>query len=371
MKLLLAFTSFLCTVNCFAQQPQKTRNIFVITTDGFRWQEIFQGADSALLSNPAFVLDTTLSKQMFWDSSIALRRQKLMPFLWNVLSKQGQLYGNRSLDNKVNVKNFYKISYPGYNEIFSGYADIIPIFNKPVNNRNSNVLQYLNKQADFKGKVVAFSSWNIMPYILNEKHCGFSVNSGYELLSGHDELSGLIDTLQNTIPKNKTRNDQLTYLSAKNYVEQNHPKVMFLGLGETDEFAHEGRYDMYLQKAAAVDKMIADLWYFIQTDPFYKDNTTLVITTDHGRGNSYKTWRTHGFWAKGSGDVWLALIGPDIAPEGEMDNKQQIWQKQIASTVAFLVGANFTAKHPVANHIVIPSGNKAGNIFLAAANPKL
>jgi len=60
--------------------------------------------------------------------------------------------------------------------------------------------------------------------------------------------------------------------------------MVFLGLGETDEFAHQGRYDQYLQKAHQFDQMIAELWYFVQTDPFYKDNTIFLITTDHGGG---------------------------------------------------------------------------------------
>ena len=346
----------LCVLFCLYcnAQPQKKRNIFIITTDGFRWEEVFNGADSTLISNTETVKDTLLTKQMFWDATTALRRQKLLPFFWNVLSKQGNIYGNRQLNNKVNVKNIYKISYPGYNEMLTGFADPLPILNWPIANKNSNVLEYLNKQEGYKGKVVAFSSWNIMPYIFNEKRSGFSVNSGYELLDDKVELRNEINTVQKNAHQSKTRNDQLTYLSAKEYIERNHPKVLFLGLGETDEYAHHGEYDMYLQKAAAFDKMIADLWYYIQTDPFYKDNTTLIITTDHGRGKGSNTWRGHGFWVKGSGNAWLAIIGPDILPQGEVNSPQQIWQRQIASTIAVLAGENFSAQHPVAKSFIIP-----------------
>ena len=339
--------------------------MFIITTDGFRWEEIFKGADSSLLGNTAFVKDTALTKQMFWDSTIALRRQKLMPFFWNVIAKEGLLFGNRLFDNKVNVKNFYKISYPGYNEIFTGFADPMPVFNRPVPNKNTNVLEYLNKQPAFKGKVVAFSSWSVMPFILNEVRSGFSVNSGYEMLDDTDNLSNMIDTVQKNAAQSKTRNDMLTYLSAKEYIEANHPKILFLGFGETDEDAHHGRYDMYLQKAASVDKIIADLWYYIQTDPFYKDNTTLIITTDHGRGKGSPGWRGHGFWVSGSGEAWLAMLGPDIPPQGEMKGPQQIWQKQIAATVALLAGEHFTAKHRVAAPVIIPPvPDKSSGVYL-------
>lgn len=355
MKFAALLICSLFFIYCPAQQA---KNIFIVTTDGFRWEEVFNGADSSLISDTGFVKDILLTKQMYWDANLVNRRQKLMPFLWNVVAKQGQIYGNRTYHNNVNVKNFYKISYPGYNEILTGYADLKPMLNFAVQNKNTNVLEYLNTQQSFKGKVVAFSSWNLMPFILNEKRSGFPVNSGYEMLEDTNETSKSIDTVQtHTTLKGHTRNDELTYLSAKQYIENNHPKAVFLGLGETDETAHNGQYDNYLQKAAAVDKMIADLWYFIQTDPFYKNNTTLIITTDHGRGKTGAAWRNHGFWIKGSGEVWLAMLGPSIAAEGEMKTTQQIWQKQIASTIAQLVGESFEADHKIAGAINIPYPN--------------
>jgi arylsulfatase A-like enzyme len=112
-------------------------------------------------------------------------------------------------------------------------------------------------------------------------------------------------------------------------------------LGETDEFAHSSRYDAYLQQATMVDKMIADLWYYVQTDPFYKDNTTFIITTDHGRGSNPNTWKTHNLFIKGSGESWLAMIGPGIHPDGEMDNDQQIYSNQLVATIAQLLGKKF------------------------------
>jgi hypothetical protein len=337
------------------QTPDQHRNIFIITTDGFRWEELFTGADSSLLSDARYVKDIPLTREMFWDNILAVRRQKLMPFFWNVISKQGQLYGNRLLNNKVDVKNVYKISYPGYNEILTGFADPNPNFNSAVLNRNTNLLEYLNQQPAFRGSVVAFSSWNLIPYILNEQRGGFPVNSGYEQLDAADLAARQIDSVQaNQTEKGRTRHDLLTYLSARQFIEAHHPKAMFLSFGETDECAHLGRYDLYLQKAASFDKMLADLWYYLQTDPFYKGNTTLIITTDHGRGKKGSAWRTHGFWVKGSGQVWLAMLGPDILPRGEMAAASQIWQRQIASTAAVLAGTVFVPGHRVGLPIHLP-----------------
>ncbi|MEJ7587790.1 MAG: hypothetical protein WKI04_09555 [Ferruginibacter sp.] len=355
MKPALLFICFVLCIKSFSQDQKKSRNIFIITTDGFRWEELFQGADKELVCNNKFVKDTGLTKDLFWDTTADLRRKKLMPFFWNVIAKRGQIYGNRQLASKVNVKNLYKISYPGYGEIFTGLADLKPILNWPVLKRNTSIFEYLNAQPSFEGKVVAFTSWSIMPFILNEPRCRFSVNSGYEMLNYQNEGGDVIDSLQKMVyRKGKTRQDQLTYLSAKEYIEQFRPKALFLGLGETDEYAHDGHYDMYLQKAAAVDKMIADLWYYLQTDPFYKDNTTLIITTDHGRGKKGAAWRRHGFWVRGSGEVWLAILGPEILPFGEMTATPQIWQKQIAATAALLVGEHFKPSFHSGSPISIP-----------------
>lgn len=354
MKLFITCFSILFCVTVTAQTADSARNIFIITTDGFRWQEIFNGADSVILSDSRYVQDTALAKQMYWASTPEVRRQKLMPFLWSVIATQGQLYGNRAFENQVNVKNFYKISYPGYNEIFTGYADPRFVPNSPVANRNINVLEYINQQKAYKDQVVTFSSWNVMPYILNEERSGLLINAGYEALEDTTSPTNqLINEVQDQVDhKDHTRHDLLTYASAREYITQHHPKVLFLSLGETDEHAHHGEYDLYLQKASDVDHMIASLWYQVQTDPFYRNNTTFIITTDHGRGRGANNWKTHGFWIKGSGETWIAMLGAGITPGGEMKTAQQLWQKQIAATIARLTGVSFDNQHTAAAPIV-------------------
>lgn len=356
MKTLLVICFCLACLDSFSQSNISAGNVFIITTDGFRWQEVFRGADSLLIRDTAYVKDTGLICQQFWSADIEERRRKLLPFFWSVIAQNGRLSGNRSYGNEVNVANLYKISYPGYNEMLTGFADRKFIPNLSVRNRNTNILEYLNSTEKYSGKVAAFSSWNVMPFILNEEKTGIPVNSGYELLEeGEDTLNTLINEVQqNVVHKGHTRYDLLTYASAKNYIEEKHPKVVFIGLGETDEFAHQGRYDQYLQKAHQVDRIIAELWYYVQTDPFYKNNTTFIITTDHGRGSKTAKWLTHGFWVKGSGETWMAMIGQGIAPDGERKEKEKLYQKQIASTVSVLLGENFHADdHPVANPLIL------------------
>ena len=149
-----------------ATTASASENLFVIITDGFRWQEVFNGADSLLINDETFTADTATLKSMYWADTKEERRKRLMPFFWNIIANKGQLIGNRDLKNKMNVANIYSVSYPGYNEIFTGYADPKIHTNKSIQNRNTNILEFLNDKPLFKDKVVAFTSWSIFPQIL-------------------------------------------------------------------------------------------------------------------------------------------------------------------------------------------------------------
>lgn len=331
------------------------KNLFIITIDDFRWQEIFNGADSSIINDERYTPDTSTMKMMYWAATPQERRKKLMPFFWNVLESRGQIYGNRSLRNKVNTSNFYSLSYPGYNEIFTGNTDIAVASNDKKINPNKNVLEYLNHETNYKGDVVAFTSWNVFPFILNKMRSGITMNSGYQNLETSNMTQSLVNKVENDAVYNKTetRHDQLTFITAKEYISKFQPAIVYLGFGETDEMAHTGRYDLYLEKAAAIDKMIGELWHWAQSDPAYKDNTTFIITTDHGRGRSSSKWPDHGLFVNGSSQTWLGLIGPNITPLGEMKNDEQLYQKQIAQTIANLVGENFKSNKSIAPAIAL------------------
>lgn len=201
-------------------------NIIIITIDGFRWQEIFNGADSLLISDETFTPDTATIKMLYWGHSPEERRKRLMPFFWNILAAKGQLYGNRKFDNKVNTENFYSISYPGYNEIFTGNADVNIASNKKNKNPNINVLEYLDRKPSFRGKVAAFTSWDVFPYILNADRNDMVINSGYTTMEENNSAEQHIITKvqqEAVCEKTATRHDQLTFLTAKEYLQKNNP----------------------------------------------------------------------------------------------------------------------------------------------------
>ena len=353
MKLLLSLVLCLFAISSKAQLNQSAPNIFIITTDGFRWQEIFNGADSLIINNPAYVKDTGLLKEMYWDNDLNERRKMLMPFVWKTLLKTGSLYGNRNYENKVTVANAYRFSYAGYNEILTGFADPAIISNRKKINQNENLLEFLNAQPAYKNKVAAFASWNLFEYILNKKQAGFYLNSGYQPIT-HDSLSAT-ELLANAVQANafnnqqSTRNDMLTFVTAKEYIQNQHPKIVFISFGETDEYAHGGNYDGYLQSAHLFDEYLAQLWYLVNKDPFYKNNSSFIITTDHGRGQKEATRVRHGLFTPGSSSSWLMTAGKGLLPKGELKNKDEIFNDQLAQTIAMMLGYHFDPSHAVAD----------------------
>jgi hypothetical protein len=321
-----------------------TSNIFIITIDGYRWQELFNGADSNIVANEKYTIDAETIENLYGGNSIQERRKKLMPFIWSIVSKKGQLYGNRNFDNNVNVSNPYAISYAGYSEMFTGNVDLRILNNNKNTNSHKNIFEYLNNKAAYKGRIALFTSWDVFPFILNEKGCGIEINSGYENVQQENNYAKhALNIVQSKLAEKKehTREDMLTFIAAKEYLLEHKPKIFYLGLGETDEYAHKGNYDMYLQKANETDKIISELWHFAQTTEGYKNNTTFIITTDHGRGKNQNSWTSHGTFTKGSSQTWLALLGKNIAPLGEVKAEGQLFQKQLAQTIATLLGEEF------------------------------
>lgn len=343
------YTLFLSVIILNVRAQHKTENVFIITLDGFRWQELYTGADQNLIGDKDYVENTKELSELFWRETPKERRETLMPFFWNTIAKEGQLLGNRELGSLVNCTNNMWFSYPGYNEILTGKADDERInSNAKIPNPNETILEFANKQAGFEGKVAAFGSWDVFPSIINRERSGIPINAGFEK-SVDEPLSEreiFLNRLQDEIPGpwGGVRLDAFTHHFAMEYVKKHAPRLLYISYGETDDFAHDGEYDHYLKSARQTDEFIKELWAYIQSTPQYKDKTTLIITTDHGRGTEPKDkWRGHGKDIHNAGQIWMAAIGPDTPAKGEVKSGQY-YQNQVAPTVAELLGLDYKLK---------------------------
>lgn len=351
---LLALICFAGLLTAAAVQAQrKTENVILVMTDGLRWQEVFTGAEEALMNKEnGGVADVEALRQAFWRDTPQLRREILMPFFWGVIAKQGQIFGNRNLNSSATLTNGKNFSYPGYNETLTGFADDRIDSNAKRPNPNVTVFEWLNKMPRYRGKVAAFAAWDVFPFIFNRDRCGFLVNAGYEPLTEGRTTPQveLLNRLKQETPRKWGGEpyDSFTFYTALEYLKQNKPRVFFLSLGETDEWAHEGRYDEYLASAQRFDSYLKQLWDTLQSMPQYRNKTTLLVATDHGRGDAPQGWRHHAAAIPGSENVWIAVIGPDTPALGERSRTAPVTQSQLAATLAAFLGEDYHASEPKA-----------------------
>lgn len=314
------------------------RRLILVTMDGTRWQDLFRGPDAALVADRRFTdPDLKETVEAAWmtgpDHGAALA-----PFLHGLPARGGVLVGNRDRGECVAVTNPMWFSYPGYNEILTGRPDPAITSNDKVWNRNVTFLEWLNRQPGFAGKVAAIGTWDVFPYIINAPRSGIPVNAAF---------AGRFPT------------DTLTMRLALDALRVDKPRVLYVGLGDTDELAHVGDYDQYLTAINRDDDFLGELWRTVQADPDYRGRTTLIVTTDHGRGAAPgAAWTEHGSAASvaldpqgftipdkagfpGSEQIWLAAIGPGIAPAP--GGSACLTQNRIAATALTALGQDWQA----------------------------
>ena len=353
---ILALCTLLTSIANAQTNPKPlAKNIIIVTLDGMRWQEVFNGMDTSIADQKQFIHDdSAYTFHTYWDESPDIRRKKLFPFLWSAFVQSGRLYGNRNLENNVNVANPYFFSYPGYHEIFTGFADTAVNSNDYPPNPHLTLLAYLAKQNDFKGRVAAFGSWEAYSRILDAAHCGFPVAAGFKLygfsqFSAGEKLVNKMRADSYSPDPEEGCMDVFTQYGAMEYLKANKPRVLYIAFLETDAWAHEANYRNYLDAAHHADSWLKELWETIQSDPFYRGNTALLVTTDHGRGLGNK-WTSHGGNPVAS-QIWFGLICPGLPQMGEMKGPQQLYQQQLAQTIAGLLGQVYRAPHPIGNAI--------------------
>lgn len=332
----------------------KMRNVVLIVSDGLRWQEIFTGADAMLLNEKDGGIwdDANRLRRDYWRDDVSERRTALFPFLWNVVAKQGQIFGSQAKGSVAHVTNGLAFSYPGYNEMLTGHPDPRIDSNEFGVNPNLTVFEWLNRFPEFRGKVAVYGTWSVFADIFNEKRSGLVIQAGWDLPAKGKLTSS--QELLNRLYRTTTRlddddvYDSFLQVPLLEYVRSSHPRVLFVGYGETDNWAHSGRYDLVLESAHQFDRFVEELWSTMQSIPEYRDQTTFIITTDHGRGSGLVDWKEHGVDQKGSENIWIAVLGPDTPALGERASIAPVEQAQIAATVAALLGKDYVKDVPAA-----------------------
>jgi len=346
MRLLFPAVGLVCLA-C-AAAPRETRNIILITADGLRWQDLFGGMDPMLKDQKSAGMEGGAAlKAKLWRDTPKDRRKALMPFFWGTLAPKGVVLGNVNKRSSVRVTNAYRVSYPGYAEILTGRAQDVAIRgNDAVRNPAPTVLEFLRGKLGLPTSQVAlFGSWEMFQLIGEHQPGSIVINAGYRNYDGPHNSARMheLSALQFEVlsPWTEERHDYITFEMALEYLRTAKPRVLHIAFDETDDWAHDKRYNRVLDAIGYLDGCLRKLWQAVDDSPEYRGKTTLVVTSDHGRGGTLADWNSHGKDVPGAEQIWIAVIGPDTPARGEVENSGEVFQRDIAPTILDLMGIDY------------------------------
>jgi hypothetical protein len=109
--------------------------------------------------------------------------------------------------------------------------------------------------------------------------------------------------------------DELSLYIVRQLIRQVAPSFLWITMHDID-VAHAGAYSLYIEGIQRTDRLCAELWKVLETEPEYSGKTTLLVLPDFGRdadedagGNGFQHHRTGDAAAR---TTWLMVIGPDV-----------------------------------------------------------
>jgi hypothetical protein len=272
-----------------ASGAYRTRHVFVVSIDGLRGTEAFDAPDPALF----------------------------IPKMYNELRPQGSLYRNF-------LNLFATWTTPGNHTIVDGCWEVTPNSEGLRNFRPScpTIFEYYRRA---NPQVPQEKVWAVV----GKSNCD-RIHYSWHPMYGEGLAASLDPSLQHD------RSDEATWSAMQRVMEEHHPSLVFLHLGEVDHAGHLN-WGWYLSAIRDADQIVYDLWQKIQSDPYYRDQTTMLVTTDHGRhDDEHGGFMSHGGISEGDKRLFLLAIGPDIEAGAEFTQLRQ--QTDVCPTVGELLG---------------------------------
>jgi len=281
-----------------------TSPVVLVTIDGARWQEIFEGSD------------TSLSHAPFRPS------RELVPNLDRLTRERGAAIGapGRGLI-RATGPNF--VSLPGYTEILTGRA---PIGCQDNTCATIAVPTFLDEAHASGAKVAAFGSWEMLDRAVSSRPGSFPVSVGRTANESEIDPWPGADNF---------RPDRLTAELALHHLAIEQPDVLYVGLGEPDEYGHRNDYAGYLGALSYADAFVGRLLDTLDHMGPRGSRTHVVVTADHGRARDFKG---HGGNYPESARVWLVATGPSIVARGRVASARERHLADITPTLRSLAG---------------------------------
>lgn len=275
--------------------------VVIVTIDGVRWQEVFQGSDRKL-STSGYVPARAIFKN-----------------LHELGTSRGAFIGAPG-QGTIAASGPNYLSLPGYNELLSGRAPACE-----DNDCARTTLPSILDEARAAGaKVAAFASWEKLDLAATAtpgsfvSSCGRGGDPAIDPWPGHGDY----------------RPDRLTAEAALAYYAAEKPDVFFLGLGDPDEHAHQNDYQGYLAALRHADMIIGRLVALLDSMGERGQSTTVIVTADHGRSHEF---HNHGKMPE-SARIWAVAAGPRFVARGPVISPYPRRLADIAPTLRVVLG---------------------------------
>lgn len=279
---IFSLSTLLSSTAALAAQSAPTGNVILITLDGVRYREIFKGVR---MEKKAGVKKGT----------------SLIPDVEKIVSEHGFAFGNKwkkswaKTRTPMVISNKIALSQPGYTSILSGVFEEKCRENGCPNTPHETVIDRLILKEGVPAKKVAtFASWDLIDRVLEkgQQTAIRSIEFG-PVLGLNAQESAPFDAIQTQAMADRptrwggSRFDKYTYEMGMLYLKTYQPKFMYMMFVEPDEYAHKEDYPGYLQSIRDFNTRFALLVDTLKSMGSYGADTSIVVTTDHGRGRGF------------------------------------------------------------------------------------
>ncbi len=306
--------------------------VVVVALDGVRWQEVFEGVDPKLARAhklPPNEIDSA---------------DELMPNLHHVIANGGSAIGAPGHGEPMRASGPNYISLPGYVEMLTGRPSACQSNDCPSTDQPTIADELAERAGGWAGDVAVIASWPGIAKAAARHPDRILVSAGRNRGATRHYLRydattrEILDAGARAAPypgHGDFRPDQYTAAIALRYLTTARPLFLFVGLGEPDAYAHRGLYRDYLRAIRHADAVIGEIDHHLAELSRRGHPTTLIVTTDHGRGSRFAG---HGGSAPESARVWLVARGAGIAAKGYVQAPTERRLADVVPTVRKLVG---------------------------------
>lgn len=325
--------------------PSSGESVVLVTIDGVRWQEVFNG------------VDPRLAREHHMPASEVVGPAELVPELHALAAGEGAALGAPGHGEPISASDRAVKSLPGYMEITSGRRTTGCASNACPRIHRATVIDQLAARHDSKlGDVAVISSWSGIARAAAE-HPSRIVMSAGRITGDHLDHLRFDDTAKKLLKEGRHagplpgsadyRPDRYTAAIALHYLRARHPRFLFIGLGDTDEWGHRNDYKDYLGALHRADALVGKVARTLASLHRQGWATAFFVMADHGRDPEC---RNHG-GVPSAMRTWLVAGGSMIRAHGMVGAPVPRHLADVAPTLRKLMGLPADT-NPDAGHVL-------------------